>query len=197
MIVAALRRTGATKYCLDRAEELGIPFVGEINPAYLQGVIPVDSNMKALQHETKFQPALNHQTFYDPLINKDDYVSLVNVYPALVLPIADKIMLRKNAKRGFYSLANILIKAIPLDTESQVIANVYQEIFSMNAIVTYLEHHKKEVIWYENYFGDLPSHTPILNERPALKATLDGIINHLYAQTGLEHRFLKLQETLK
>lgn len=196
MLIAGLRRTGATKYCLDRSEELGIPFVGELNPTFLQGVIPGESNAKTMAHETNYQPPLTSETLFEPLINKDKYVSLVNVYPSLVLPIADKIMLRRDTRKGFYSLANILLKVIPIDTNANVVANIQQEIFSLNAIVTYLENYEKDVVWYEDYFGDLPSNTPVLDQS-GLRPILDGIINHLYAQNGLEHRFLKLQETLK
>lgn len=159
MIVCSLPRCGATKYCLDLESELNIPFVGELNP------IHIGSSNKQTHHETKFQPNLTPDRFAEILHNRDKYIVMVNMASYMMLPTCDKIILRKNMRNAALSYANLLIK---IHGEEIHPIGILHQMFLMkndhNGIMSYLESYPKEVVWYEEYYGDLKTVTPFLDK---------------------------------
>jgi len=107
MIICTHARTGATKYALDKAEELDLPCYGELSPAYLQG-FGKGPGIKAIIHETKFQPVLSSEEFTSCIEKHDDKVLLVNKSGYLLGPIADVIILRKDLLASLLSFCNLL-----------------------------------------------------------------------------------------
>lgn len=159
MIVCSLPRCGATKYCLDLEKELNIPFVGELNP------IHIGNSNKETHHETKFQPNLTPARFAEILENRDKYIVMVNMASYMYIPTCDKIILRKNMRNAALSYANLLIK-IHGDAIHPI--GILHQLFLMNndyiGITSYLAEYPKEVVWYEDYYGNLKTVTPFLDE---------------------------------
>lgn len=197
MLVAAVGRSGATRYCMDQAERLGIPFIGEITPVFIEGFSK--SNAKELSHETGYAPKIPSEVFFDALVNKDKYVSLVNSSWHLVLPIADVLVLRKNIRHCFTSMANYLIK-IRETVPGHGIPNTHIHLYMMNmfqslyATVTYLERNEIPIVWYESYFNK--PHIAEYLEKSDDRYTIEQMIDNMLDLNDLLPRFERLKETL-
>lgn len=163
MIVCSLPRCGATKFCLELSEAVGLPFVGEMH------AIHINSDEKAKAHETGFQPSFTPDAFADLVHNHTDKIVLVNQHPYLMLPQADRIILRKDMSKAFLSLANFLMKMYPGIPTQAIIHQLRVMKNDHDAVTSCLDKYPRDVVWYEDYFGDLPTLTPLLDEHPHRK----------------------------
>lgn len=194
MIIAALPRCGATKYCLDLSEKTNIPFIGEYRPLHINGFQNIEVSKKSQYHETGFQPLINHDIFVDAIVNPDNYIVLINDNPHLILPQAKCILLRKNIRNVFYSTANILLKSNP-NMKASVINNVAMfQIFEwFYAITIYLERTKLPIIWYEDYFNNKPVNTEYLDKYSHRDYIYKYVETLLKSNDG-EERFERIKE---
>lgn len=151
MLVAALPRCGATKYCLDLQESTGLEFIGELNPIYLD---QYSDTAKRDNHETRFQPLYSIDKFVEALTDHSNYIVLVNQSPHLVLHNSDYLVLRRNMYNAFLSQANFFIKCRPYLNGEGVLQHLYISFQSFLGVVAYISKSGyKNIIWYEDYFG--------------------------------------------
>ncbi len=150
MLVIAPPRCGATKICMDLSEKLGLPFIGELNPMYIDSCNEVNEKQK--HHETFYQPTYAVDTYLNALTDHTKYVVLVNQSPHLMIHSADVVVLRKNMKNAFLSQANFFIKSRPYLNGEGVIQHLYLSFFSYYGMLCYLDKYEKAIVWYEDYF---------------------------------------------
>lgn len=167
MIIASLPRCGATKFCIDRSEETGLPFIGELNPMYMSDY--GDLNHKKTYHETQFQPLLPGPTFVEALSAPHKYISLVNVSPHLVVASADYVVLRKNMRNAMLSTANFFIKCRSYLKGEGVIQHLYMMHQSWHGLSWYLSINKTSLVWYEDYYGISKTNTDYLDDHKHAK----------------------------
>lgn len=151
MLVIAPPRCGATKICMDFSDKLNLPFVGELNPMYIDSCNEV--NEKAKYHETLFQPSYSSELYLNALTDHKNYVVLVNQSPHLLVNNADLVILRKDMKNAFLSQANFFIKCRPYLNGEGIIQHLYLSFFSYYGLITYLDKYEKDIVWYEDYFN--------------------------------------------
>lgn len=157
MIVCSVPRCGATKYCLDLEVTTGLRFVGELNPMYLY------ENRKTDVHETRHQDTFSVEQFTDILHNKDKYIVLVNKSPYLCVAESDIVVLRRNMLDSFMSFGNFLLKMYPDIDTKVLIKEVQFSIYDYRAVRSYIDRYKKNVVWYEDYFGMSGTSTELLD----------------------------------
>lgn len=151
MLVIAPPRCGATKICMDLAEQLSLPFVGELNPMYIDSCN--ETNEKVKYHETLFQPSYSTDLYLKALTDHTNYIVLVNQSPHLLIHSADLVVLRKNMKNAFLSQANFFIKSRPYLNGEGVLQHLYLSFFSYYGMLCYLDKYQKDIVWYEEYFS--------------------------------------------
>lgn len=173
MIVCSLPRCGATKFCLDLEAKTNLPFVGELNPMYIDSCN--DINVKQPYHETSFQPQYSQHTYLDALVNPDDHIVLVNQSPHLYVDRADYVMLRKNMHDAFISLANFFLLCRPYLRGDGVIQHLYISFHSLYGVLVYLNKYTKPVVWYEDYFGVEGTKTDTLDKHPHRSVIINQI----------------------
>lgn len=171
MIVCSLPRCGATRFCLDLQEKVGLQFVGELHP------IHIGNNRKSEVHETRFQQSFTSEEFADLIHYNKDHIVLINQHSYLKANRASFIVLRKNMKNAALSLANFLIKMYP----SMKPAGIMQQLNLMYndyvALKAYVDKYwdKREIVWYEDYYDKSETNTPLLDAHPARGAILKEI----------------------
>lgn len=155
MIIVAMPRTGATRICMDIAEQKGLTFAGELMPFYLRDLkIP---NYKKIYHETKTQPAYNARDFYNILEDHSQHVVLSNFWSFMNIPACDHIILRKNMRNAFISQGRFCSFAQGRHGLSLGEQELYTSFLNLRTIIAYLkEFGEDKVIWYEDYFPDWP-----------------------------------------
>jgi hypothetical protein len=173
MIVCSLPRCGATRFCLDLQESSGLPFVGELNPMYVDSCN--DANVKQPYHETKFQPTYTQDTYLNAIVNPSDYVVLVNQSPHLYIDRADYVMLRKDMRDAFLSLANFFLLSRPYLRGDGVIQHLYLSFHSLYGVLLYLNKYQKPIVWYEDYYGIEGTKTETLDKHPHKKIIISQI----------------------
>lgn len=151
MLVCAPPRTGATKYCLDLQTKTGLEFIGELNPTYITSC--GDSNRKAPNHETSFQPDISKEQFVSYLTNPEKYIVLCNQSPHLLVHYSDLVILRNDLESNLLSIANFFIKVMPYLGAEGIIQHVSLSHQSIYAMLSYLEVHSKPIVWYEDHFN--------------------------------------------
>lgn len=168
---------------MDVASEHGLNFVGEYNPVFIQELV-VD-NRKRMCHETQYQPMLSLDSFVDVLKHHSNSVVLVNSHAYLALPYCDTIILRKNMRQAFASTANFIIKMYP-NVKAQVVTHMLErfayDYFVLNGYVH--KYNDKKVVWYEDYYGNLPTKTPMLDvsmHRKAIVSHIDTLVERCHA----------------
>lgn len=156
MIIVAMPRTGATRICMDIAEEKNLIYAGELIPYSLRDLkIP---NYKRIYHETKNQPVYRTRDFYALLEDHSQHVVLSNFWSFANLPTCSHIILRKNMRNAFLSHARFCSKF----SEGTVGQELYMSFMNLRAIVAYLiEFGDDKVIWYEDYFPNWPDQKEI------------------------------------
>jgi len=172
MIVCSLPRCGATKFCLDLERDTKIKFVGELNP------IHINNSTKQTHHETNFQPSFTPSEFATYLHNHKGYIVLVNVNSYMLLPEASFVMLRKNMRNAALSYANFLIKMYPGIKPAAILHQIQIMRLDQIGIVSYLKSYPKPIVWYEEYYGDIKSETPLLNKYRNKDLIIKGINQH-------------------
>lgn len=173
MIVCSLPRCGATKFCLDLEAKTNLPFVGELNPVYIDSCN--EANTKQPYHETGFQPHYTKETYLDALVNPDKYIVLVNQSPHLLIDRADYVVLRKNMRDAFLSLANFFILSRPYLRGDGVIQHLYLSFHCLYGTLVYLNKYHKQVVWYEDYFGVQGTKTEAIDQHPHKKIIINQI----------------------
>lgn len=172
MIVCSLPRCGATKYCLDLQHKTGLKFIGELNPIYIQ---EYGDTVKREHHETNFQPNYTKEEYIEALCNHDKMIVLANQSPHLLVPQCDRVVLRKNMRNSFLSLANFFIKCRPYLKSAGIIQHLFLTFQSYYGVLCYLSRHEKPIVWYEDYFGINDTTTPLLDAYPFKRVIIDQI----------------------
>lgn len=174
MIVCSLPRCGGTKFCLDLQDKTGLEFVGEMHPNH------INNDRKSSTHETEYQTNFTPEAFADLLHDNSKNIVLINQHAYLLAPFADAFILRRNMRDASLSLANYMLKVYP-----ELKPNALR--FSMTlihndhlALMAYLNKYKKEVVWYEDYYGISGTKTPLLDVYPGR----DSIIKEIDAYYG-------------
>lgn len=157
MIVCSLPRCGATRFCIDLEEKIGLPFVGELHP------IHIDNDRKALVHETRRQTNFTPEQFADLIHYNKDHIVLINQHSYLKIDRASFVILRRNMKDAYLSMANFLIKMYPSIKPSGIIQQLYLMRQDHIALASYLDKYPRDVIWYEDYYEKCGTHTPLLD----------------------------------
>jgi hypothetical protein len=174
MIVCSLPRCGATKFCLDLQEKTGLKFVGEMHP------IHIESDRKALTHETGHQTNFTSDSFAEILQDHSEHIVLVNQHPYLLANQASVFMLRRNMRNAALSMANYLLKVYPELKPNAIRFNIVLMYNDYRALLAYLNKYEKEVIWYEDYYDIEDTTTPLLDSYPGR----DSIIKEIDAHYG-------------
>lgn len=194
MIIASLPRCGATKYCIDLSEKTGLPFVGEYKPLHISGFEPSSVSRKELNHETRYQPLYTHDTFVNVMVDPSKYIVMVNECPHLLVHQSDAIVLRRNMKDAFYSLANLNLRTYPMMKLNVTLGAFFHQMFeSLYAMTLYLERYEKSVVWYEDYFNNKPVNTSTLDKH-IHKDLVYKYVDTLFEQNDVVDRLNKLQE---
>lgn len=178
MIVCSLPRCGATKFCLDLEAKTGIPFIGEMNPLYMKSY--GDDNTKQPHHETGFQPDYTDETYLDALVTPDKYIVLINQSPHLYIHQADTVLLRRNMRDAFVSLANFFIISRPYLRGDGIIQHLHLSFQSLYGVLVYLNKYTKPVVWYEDYFGIEGTKTDALDKHPHRNIIINQIDKLFY-----------------
>lgn len=151
MIVVAPPRAGGTSFCIKLAEDMAIPFYGEISAAYLENS-GID-NLKQRSHEIpNTQPQYKDTLFKDMLNETIAGIFLVNRAGYLYAPKADYILLR-DPVNVLMSMADGLEKGYPgMPTLNicQYLSVVFEEMYGL---VTYSLAARKSVIWFEEHYN--------------------------------------------
>lgn len=164
MLVVSLPRSGGTKFCMDLAEKTGLPFAGDMQPDNIRELGSTWAKVKEQFHETQCDQSLPFETYIDVLRNLDRYVVLCNAGNHLMLPHADKFILRRNRDNVFRSLANYWLKIIPQMHHETLISSVLRPMMSSASLIyTWVDMYDCDVVWYEDYFNDKPCLTPALD----------------------------------
>lgn len=158
MIVCSLPRCGATRFCLDLQEKIGMSFVGELHP------IHIDNNKKSEVHETGFQTNFTKEQFAKLLHYNKDNIVLINQHSYLKVDIASFIILRKNMRDASLSLANFMLKMYPGIKTTAIIQQLKVMHNDHLGISVYLDKYPRDVIWYEDYFNIKGTSTPLLDK---------------------------------
>jgi len=178
MIVCSLPRCGATRFCLDLQEKIGLPFVGEMHP------IHIENDRKSLVHETQYQTAFTPKQFADLIHCNKDCIVLINQHSYLKVRQAEFIILRRNMKNAYLSMANFMIKMYPNIKLTSLIHQLSLMRNDQLAIEIYLDKYPREVIWYEDYYDKKETDTPLLDAY----AGRDIIIKALESYHGASNR---------
>lgn len=173
MIVCSLPRCGATRFCLDLQESSGLPFIGELNPMYVDSYN--DVNTKQPYHETLFQPTYDSETYLQALVDPSKCIVLVNQSPHLYIDRADYVMLRRNMRDAFISQANFFIVSRPYLKGEGILQHLYLSFQSLYGVLLYLNKYQKPIVWYEDYYGIEGTKTDALDQHPHKRVILRHI----------------------
>jgi len=169
MIVCSLPRCGATKFCLDLQEKIGMTFVGELHP------IHIGNTRKADAHETRHQENFTPERFADLLSYNKDNIILINQHSYLKINQASFVVLRKNMRDAYLSFANFLLKMYPELKPNAIKHQVDLMHNDYLAIRAYLDKYPREIVWYEEYFEVSGTRTPLLDAYPGKEAIIKQI----------------------
>lgn len=172
MIVVAIARSGATKICMDLAEEHGIKFLGEMTPRNMSQRLRY---RKDINHETKFEMRMTEEEYCKAIERDPQYISLVNNAGAdLLTADADYVVMRKDLKANLYSWLNYIIKTVhggklAIGNEEVIHRIKYITLLDMildtaYGIITYCLNNDKKIIWYEDYFPGMDTKYDLIPE---------------------------------
>jgi hypothetical protein len=171
MIVCSLPRCGATRFCIDLQEKIGLPFVGELHP------IHIGSSRKADMHETKYQTNFTPDQFASLIHYNKDHIILINQHSYLKVDRASFIVLRKNMRDASLSLTNFLLKMYPGIKLNAVLHQLHLMHNDHLALTAYLDKYPRDVVWYEDYYSLQGTRTPLLDNhagREIIIKEIDG-----------------------
>lgn len=156
MIVIATPRSGATKFCIDLAEETGLEFFGEMHTAHIADYPPthIQLHNKGQEHETRLQRSWEAGDYMKSLSNIDQYVALANAGDTTnLLPFADYLICRKDHENLYKSILNFTVKLNP-DIDLNGFAFIYGKTLFNNyaSMLDYSYHTGKPIQWYEDLF---------------------------------------------
>lgn len=157
MIVCSLPRCGATSFCLDLQDQTGLKFVGELHP------IHINNDRKAQVHETQYQTSFTPDQFAELIHCHENHIVLINQHSYLKVAEASFIILRRNMKDAYLSMANFMLKMYPGIKPTGVIHQLRLMRSDHLALTSYLNKYKRDIIWYEDYFGIQGTQTPLLD----------------------------------
>ena len=169
MIVCSLPRCGATRFCLDLQDQTGQKFVGELHP------IHINNDRNAQVHETRYQTAFTPEEFADLLYDNSDHIVLFNQHSYLKVDQASYVILRRNMKDAYLSMANFLIKMYPTIRPSGIIQQLYLMRSDHIALSAYLDKYSRSILWYEDYYGKDGTSTPLLDAYTGKNAIIKEI----------------------
>lgn len=169
MIICSLPRCGATKYCQDLESKTGLEFIGELHPMY------IGENAKARVHETLFQPTFTPKEFAHYIKNNKHYIILVNQNPCIMLPFADRIIIRKNMLDAFKSQANFLLKMYPSIKANVLLNLVKQSMTDYKGLIACVDNNFYDLVYYEDYYGVSGTNTAMLDNHIHGKTIIKAI----------------------
>lgn len=169
MIVCSLPRCGATRFCLDLQEKIGMPFVGELHP------IHIGNDRKSEVHETGHQTNFTAEQFASLLHYNKNHIVLINQHSYLKIDRASFVILRKNMRDAYLSFANFLLKMYPHLKPTAIKHQIDLMHNDYLAIRAYLNKYPREIVWYEEYFGVSGTKTPLLDTYPGKEAIIKQI----------------------
>jgi len=160
VIVLAMPRSGGTKFCLDKSEETGLPFFGELHSTHIQEYPDVFfvsiTQIKKETHEAPVQPEWTTEQFMKGWADHKNRIVLANAETSTqLLPFADYYLVRRNWKNVFYSSYDYILRSQFAEfidfkqfvmNSSKVLANSYA------SILDYCYFNDKEITWYEDLY---------------------------------------------
>lgn len=191
MIVASLPRCGATRYCLDRSLDTGLPFVGEFHPTFIDSYNTFNKKVKV--HETGYQPTFSKEQYIEALVQPSKFIVLHNHLPHTIINQADVVVLRKDMATAFRSTANFLIKMYPSMKANVVIEYLHMFFQSFYGSIVYLESNAKPIVWYEDYFTNPNTSYTLLDNHIHCKS-IDICINMMMSHEDCKIIFEKVKE---
>ena len=157
MIVLSVPRCGATAFAMAYAEELGVPFFGEMSCFMNDDYQPGFALQKRRFHEAGIncQPTRTAREFYLDLKNSHKGVWLAN--PAVdctpILPFADKIILRKNVVDSVGSLLEIIQLEFGHENYPHWAQDRVDALIKNHSIMLDWSYHTEfPIFWYEDCF---------------------------------------------
>jgi hypothetical protein len=188
MIIVAMARSGATKICMDLAEKNNLQFVGELTATNLY-----DSTRyrKDKDHETNFEIAFDPE-LWTKIINRDPSLCILanHAKQYTLLKDADYVILRKNYVNCLLSFAEYRVRNVrntPLTQEylSHFRIFIYLMLDSLVGIATYCLNNDKKIIWYEDYFPNMPTEYKVARGQPRIMEIIDSEIRRFPHAKGL------------
>ncbi len=192
MIVASYARTGATKYCINLAKWLNLPFMGELASTYLKKVGGGKAGIKAAIHETGFQPVLHPIDFIEGIQGDKKNIWLVNKSAYLIAPKADLIVLRRDIHAAMMSCCKV-VSRVP-NTPPQVVIFyamlMYEEAYGL---ITYCDgprnHLHAPIVWFEDLY---PDHRQDVTELGEYRDFYHGQIEQWIETSDIEEKIARL-----
>jgi hypothetical protein len=180
MLVVSMPRSGGTKFCMNLSEELGLPYVGDMNPMNIKEFGASWAKIKQSHHEVEHDQSISMKNYMLAIQNMDNCVMLCNNSNHLMLPRADKFFLRINFGNSIRSLANYWLKISPKIDEGMLLQTIIiPTIMNGKLVYEYIRRNECDVTWYEHYFNDKPCVTPLLDNNSYLKKMVEELcISH-------------------
>ena len=185
MIVVAAPRSGGTIYCIGLAQQLQVPFAGEISWRWVEG-LSGDSKAKQQLHETGNQPVYSLPQYLehveDIAAGGSKAVYLINAQVELALPLADRFLLRRDAPAACMSLADVMLKAGSAVNEQALLQHIYSSIDELlrthRLIAAFAQRHDRQIEYFEDLFTSKGEYAT-LNAHPLAKKVSFAIKNLL------------------
>ena len=170
MIITAINRSGATKFCLDKAEENQLKFIGQLDHASMTDFSTID---KIKYHETRRQEKLTFAEIITITNNHSDYVVLNNnITSSALFSQSAYFITRRNIKSSYFSLISFLQKQSPLLSGPMLRGILNRHTFQIGLIHTYLKMNNIIPLYFEDLFPE--SNTKYA---PELDSDIQKIVN--------------------
>ena len=187
MIVVAMPRSGATRICMDLAEKNNLQFVGELTATNLHDFTRY---RKDKSHETNFEIGFDPE-LWTKIINRDPSLCILanNAKQYTLLKDADYVILRKNYVNCLLSFAEYTFRGEALSQEKETMNHmrifVYLMLDSFVGIATYCLNNDKNIIWYEDYFPNMPTEYKVVRGHPRIMSIIDSELKRFPHAKGL------------
>jgi hypothetical protein len=186
MIVISMPRCGGTKFCMDKAEETGKRFVGDLDIMNLQELYSIWAKIKFTHHEVgpNHYQALRSDEMVEYITNSKDYIILSNHNFLQLMPYGDYYLLRKNKRDILSSILNYWLRIGNGDLTKFTLEDLTKMAVTCKIYTLFLEKNNIEPIWYEDYFNN-KRHNPTWINQHKDKRTFNSYIDNLVAEYKL------------
>jgi len=193
MIVCATPRSGGTVFAYDKAKELGIQFLNEVEPGNTD-VFQFRPTWKNKYHELPSQPILTMDQLFtvSACPESERFIVLVNgTNSHWLFHRADWFVARRNIKHWLYSVCNFWIK----NRQGKMSLDLIQTYLSFTiqngyALYAYCKQHDRKIEWYEDNYKSLNTYNHLFECKDF--KTIDMMIFDLVNQT----RIIKINNEL-